>query len=166
MNKNTGNPKDAIGATKIPLGLIPATALAIQSLAHHEGNVKYGRWNWRGNPVRASIYVDACKRHMEKWINGEWADPTTKVPHLGSAIACLNIIIDAKVCGTLIDDRPPSVDYGSFEAELMLVIANLDRLHADKMPRHYTQQDIIPTTNLAMPPLTMREYLRENDERE
>ena len=42
-----GNPKDAIGATKIPLGLVPATALAYQALAHYEGKGKYGGWNWR-----------------------------------------------------------------------------------------------------------------------
>lgn len=139
--KEVGNPKDAIGSAKIPLGLIPYSALCCAALAHYEGNLKYGRWNWRGNKVRASIYLDALNRHIAKWVNGEAVDPVTRVPHLGSAIACLNIIIDAAVQNKLIDDRPPKQEYAELEAELSSVVGHLSRLHADKNPRHYTILD-------------------------
>src|ERR1051326_4742978 len=89
------NPKDIIGSTKVPMSLVPAVTIAYCALGHLEGDLKYGRKNWRHAGVRTSIYLDACLRHLEKFTEGEFADPVTKVPHLANALACISIIIDA-----------------------------------------------------------------------
>lgn len=135
------NPKDGIGATKLPLHLVPSTATALASLAHLDGALKYGKWNWRVAGVRASIYVDACKRHIEKWFHGEDDDPDNGLPHLAMALACLNILIDAQACGKLHDDRPPRAPIEEFFNDLTPHVARLTEKHKDKNPRHWGIED-------------------------
>lgn len=153
--KNT-NPKDGIGATKLPLSLVPPTAIAVASLAHFEGSVKYGRWNWRVAGVRASIYLDAAARHLAKWAEGEENDVESGVPHLGHALACINILIDAQACGKLNDDRAPSVDAPAFMATLTPMVKVIAERHAGKNPRHWSIADTgadEPTWDRPEPPL-------------
>lgn len=100
------NPKDLLGVKKVPLHLIPSASKIYQALAMEDGANKYGPFNWRENKVIASIYVSACMRHLEQWFDGEEYASDSKKPHLGHAIACLGIIIDALETGNLIDDRP------------------------------------------------------------
>ena len=92
----TSNPKDRIGATKLPLTLVPDTLSVFAAMAFAEGASKYGAYNWRIGGARASIYIDAMRRHVAKWWNGEDIDPETGIPHLASAVACLSIILDAE----------------------------------------------------------------------
>lgn len=131
------NPKDGIGATKLPLSLVPPVAIAHASLAHLDGACKYGKWNWRIAGVRASIYIDAALRHITAYNEGEEIAADSGVHHLGHALACLNILLDAASVGKLIDDRPPSGQVVSMQ----LVIANIKDNHKDKSPRHYSIQD-------------------------
>ncbi len=112
-----GNPKDAIGSAKAPSMTVPTTIQALDGLAMLEGALKYGRHNYRAAPVRASVYVDALERHLKSWIEGEEIDPDSDLPHLAKARACLGIILDAQICGTLIDDRPPAKVPPGFFAE-------------------------------------------------
>lgn len=154
--KKSSNPKDAIGATKLPLSLVPATATALASLAHYNGMLKYGAWNWRREGVRASIYLDACLRHVGKWQAGEEVDEEG-VPHLASALACLNIIIDARACGKLTDDRPPPVDLAEHFAELTPLVAELKARHAGRAPRHFTIADAGECRREAGQPGTLEE---------
>lgn len=135
------NPKDAIGAGKAALSLVPATALAYASLAHLNGAMKYGAWNWRKAGVRASIYLDAAMRHLLAWQDGEEADPEDGVPHLAAVLACVNILIDARACGKLTDDRPPSVGAAKVIRAAALEVKRLKDLHADRHPRHWTIAD-------------------------
>lgn len=100
------NPKDRIGITKVPLHLLPLSALTQQALAHLDGALKYGPYNWRDENVAASVYVAACLRHLQKWLNGREKDRDSGVHELGHAIACLNILIDAQLSGKMVDDRP------------------------------------------------------------
>lgn len=136
------NPKDMIGAGKAPLDLVPDTGIILESLAFAEGGLHYGANNYRAIGVRASIYKAAAARHIAKWWNGEECDPKTKVPHLASARACLNIILDAQYMGKLTDDRPPSNP-----ALVKLIddcqenVAHLKELFKDCKPRHYTIKD-------------------------
>jgi hypothetical protein len=135
------NPKDSIGATKLPLSLVPETAIAHASLAHLDGAAKYGAWNWRHAGVRASIYLDAVRRHLAAWQAGEERAADSGVHHLGHALACVNILLDAQACGKLIDDRPPSVDLTTFYATLTPEVARIKARHSDKHPHHYTIKD-------------------------
>mgnify|MGYP000078278579 CR=1 FL=1 len=135
------NPKDSVGATKLPLDLVPATAIAMASLAHLDGALKYGKWNWRDAGVRSSIYVAAALRHIQKWNNGEEFDQDSGVHHLGHALACINILVDSMAQGNLTDDRPPSIDVTAFMNALTGDVKRLNELHAGKNPKHYSIED-------------------------
>ena len=135
------NPKDLIGSNKVPLDLVPVTSMAYQALGHLEGDLKYGLVNWRETGVKTSVYLGAMLRHLGKFINGEDADATTHVPHLGSMLASLGIIVDAKVTGHLVDDRPKSaVEVSAWLDSLEDNVRHLRTLYADKNPVHYTIQ--------------------------
>jgi len=125
------NPKDAVAGERLPLDLWPLTATAMASVAMLNGACKYGRANWRKIPVRATVYVAACQRHMAAWLDGEESDEEG-VPHLASMLASLAIVVDAQAAGTLIDDRPPAGGYRSLASTLTPLVAHLRALHAAK----------------------------------
>jgi len=102
----TTNPKDLLGAKKVGLSSVPAIAIAHEACAMMDGAIKYGAYNWRTNAVVARIYADAAKRHIDLWLEGQEVAEDSGVHHLGHARACLGILLDAKVTGNLIDDRP------------------------------------------------------------
>jgi hypothetical protein len=103
----TENPKDLIGITKPPtLSVIPSTALIHMGQAMADGAEKYGAFNWRDHPVLASIYVDACLRHVMQWWDRETLAKDSGIHHLGHAMACLGILLDAEECDGLEDNRP------------------------------------------------------------
>ncbi len=149
MTTKPANPKDAIGAGKLPLELVPQTAIAYESLAFLEGAAKYGRYNWRAGGVRTSIYVAAAMRHIFKWWNGEDADPDTRVPHLASARACFGIIMDAGECGKLTDDRPPRAPLGTLVTRLEGIAQHVRALFADKRPKQWTIADDVDIGGLS-----------------
>lgn len=105
VEEQSGNPKDKVGSSKVPMNMLPEAAIVHGSLAMLEGALKYGKKNYRHYPVKASVYLDAIERHKEKYASGEDADKTTRVKHLGSIIAGASILLDAELHGTLIDDR-------------------------------------------------------------
>ena len=136
------NPKDAIGSDKLPLHLWPETATALGCIAMLNGALKYGRSNFRAIGVRASIYIDAAKRHLNKWFEGEEVDEEG-VPHLSSALACIAIIVDARAAGKLNDDRMVSGGYIKLLEELTPHVRRLKELHKGKSPKHYNIKDRI-----------------------
>lgn len=103
---DTTNPKDLLGVVKAPLSLLPPIAVAHGAHAMSDGATKYGPYNWREKKVKASIYVDACLRHLLAWQEGEECAPDSGVHHLGHGIACMGILLDAIAHGCLVDDRP------------------------------------------------------------
>ena len=135
------NPKDAIGANKLPLHLWPVPATALGSLALLDGALKYGRTNWRSAGVRASIYVDACQRHLAAWFEGEDSDPDSGLNHLGHALACLAILTDAQHAGKLTDDRMLPGNYRNLIEQLTPEVERLKAKHANKHPHHFTIED-------------------------
>jgi hypothetical protein len=139
-DQKDSNPKDAIGVQKLPLSLVPWVTIAYGSLAHLCGALKYGKWNWRKSGVRASVYLDAIRRHLAKWESGEEVDEEG-VPHLGSIIAGVGIILDARAAGKLTDDRPPRVETGALFDQLTPIVKQLQERHKDKAPKHYTIED-------------------------
>lgn len=102
------NPKDLIGVTKVPtLSVIPSAGLVHTGLAMVNGSDKYGRFNWREHPVKATIYIDAALRHLMAWADMEENAEDSGVHHLGHVMACCAILLDAQEAGNLIDDRVP-----------------------------------------------------------
>jgi hypothetical protein len=135
------NPKDIVGSNKLPLHLFPLTAVAAGCLAFLEGVLKYGRSNFRVVGVRSSIYYDAARRHLDSWFEGEDIDPESGIDHLGKALACIAVLIDAKAAGKLNDDRMVRGGYAEHVARLTPLVAELKARHADKSPTHYTIAD-------------------------
>lgn len=135
------NPKDAIGSDKMPLHLWPETASAMGSLALLDGALKYGRSNFREIGVRASIYVDAAKRHLQFWFEGEDTDPDSGLPHLAHVLACVAILVDAGAADKLNDDRQVRGGYRELMNELTPHVSRLKLQHAAKSPKHYTIAD-------------------------
>lgn len=135
------NPKDLVGSNKLHLHLFPQSAVALGSLAFLEGALKYGRSNWREAGVRASIYVDALNRHMTRWFEGEDIDPDSGIPHLGKALACIAILIDAGYAGKLEDDRmAPGGTIKAIE-QLTPIVEELKKRYGHINPKHYTIKD-------------------------
>lgn len=102
----TVNPKDLVGNTKVSITKLPVIGTIMGAMAMMDGAEKYGPYNWREKDVVAHIYVDAAMRHWMDWFEGQEAASDSKVHHLGHAIACAAIILDAQANGNLIDDRP------------------------------------------------------------
>ncbi len=129
------NPKDLLGVKKPSLSKIPAIALLWESLAMMDGAGKYDPYNWRANKVIASIYIDACKRHLDAWLEGQEKADDSGCHHLGHARACLGILLDAQATGNLIDDRPvtegSSAAYQSVLKEVSAAIPAMQQRHKD-----------------------------------
>ena len=138
------NPKDGIGNTKLPLHLWPPSATAHGSLALLDGMLKYGRLNWRGTEVRASVYVGALMRHIAEWMEGQDVDAKSGLHPLAHGLACLAIILDAQAAGTLVDDRNYPGGYEALAEALTPHVARLQALYADvTAPHHWTIKDAV-----------------------
>lgn len=135
------NPKDIIGSDKIPLHLWPGTATIYGTLGLLEGMLKYGRANWRKTGVRASIYYDAARRHLDAWFEGAENAPDSGVHHLAHVLACIAIIVDAKEAGKLVDDRMYPAKYQETVKRLTHEVKRLKELHKKRNPHHFTIQD-------------------------
>jgi hypothetical protein len=129
------NPKDLLGVKKPSLTKIPAIGQLWEALAMMDGAGKYDPYNWRANKVVASIYIDACKRHLDAWFEGQEKAEDSGVHHLGHAKACLGILLDAQATGNLIDDRPvtesSSAAYQKALSEVMAAIPAMQERHRE-----------------------------------
>lgn len=133
------------------MGLVPDTGNADVAMAFLEGALKYGRFNWRVAGVRASIYNDAVRRHLSKWWNGQNRDSMTRVKHLANLRACVDILLDAEICGMLEDDRPPAMPMSEYIDSLQPHIQHLKQLFDSHSPPQYTQKDY-PRDQTSIPP--------------
>jgi len=102
----TTNPKDLFGIEKVSITKLPPVAVLHAAHAMMNGASKYGPYNWRDKKVVAAIYIDAALRHLLSWFEGEEIAQDSGVHHLGHAMACAAILLDAQSTGNLLDDRP------------------------------------------------------------
>lgn len=136
------NPKDILGSGRLPVHLWPASATAFGCIGLANGALKYGRNNWRETGVRASIYVDAIKRHLDDWFEGEDTDPADGLHNFCGALASLAILIDAYCTGTLRDDRNyAGKGYRKARAQMEPHMQRLRELHKEYTPKHWTIED-------------------------
>lgn len=114
------NPKDAVGIKKWrQYTTVPMTVVWELGVAMLEGARKYGRHNYRVAGVRASVYIDAAKGHLDAWWEGEDIDPDSQLSHITKAIASLVVMRDAMIQKKFVDDRPPkTVEFKAFQANL------------------------------------------------
>jgi hypothetical protein len=130
MNPVLGeNPKDRHGYKKVDVTLLPSIATMHGAHAMMDGARKYGPYNWRGNAVLARVYIAAAIRHLEYWAAGEEQAKDSIVHHLGHAIACCAILLDAQATGNLIDNRAKSPELiAAYDALNALVKAQAERI--------------------------------------
>jgi len=102
---NNTDPKQAAGSKKTPLGLIPAPAMEEIANVLKLGASKYGEYNWRKTVVSTNTYVHAILRHLNAWRDGEDLDPESARSHIAHIAAGCCILLDAKACNTLHDNR-------------------------------------------------------------
>ena len=136
------NPKDVAAAIagRVPMHLMPDSAVIAGNMAFLEGALKYGAYNWRVAGVQATVYLSALRRHLAAWYNGEDMDDESGLPHLWKALSCLVILIDANQVGCLKDDRPVVGEESGMLAALKKVVQELMAKHPDpKGP--YTQAE-------------------------
>jgi len=100
------NPKDVLGAKKVPVGLLPGAGIILGSLAMADGAKKYQPYNWRDQKIQYTIYLDAMERHILALRDGEDNATDSNVHHLGHIIAGASILADAIFGGFVVDNRP------------------------------------------------------------
>jgi len=100
------NPKTKFGLTKPSMSAVPPSALIPLMEAMADGKNKYGLMNWRDKSVSSSVYYDAALRHLMSWYDGEDVAQDSGVHHLGHAMACMAILLDAMHTNNLNDNRP------------------------------------------------------------
>jgi hypothetical protein len=103
--KDETNPKDLLGLKKAPLRLVPWVSIVALARVMKLGAVKYGEKNWRQKKPRASIYFEAALRHLLAYDDGQDIDPESGESHLAHVMANMAILLDAKSCDCLLDDR-------------------------------------------------------------
>jgi hypothetical protein len=137
--KKPTNPKDTVGIKKAPFSTVSAPVMAEVGVAMMEGALKYGRHNFRGVGVRASVYYDATIRHLFSYWEGEDQDPDSGMSHVTKAIASLMVLRDAMIHNKCDDDRPPRSP--EFYKELNTRAGELLKRYGDVNPHHYTIKD-------------------------
>lgn len=128
------NPKDAIGMAKWRVSTtIPQTVMWEVGVGMMEGAMKYGRHNYRVGGVRASVYVDAAKGHIDQWWEGEDTDPDSNLNHITKAICSLIVLRDAMIQNMLTDDRPPKGNVEKVRAEMQAIMDALKQKYPDPL---------------------------------
>ncbi len=99
------NPKALVGRNKPQMHAVPPEVLLLLGKALADGEVKYGRFNWRTKPIVISDYYDAMWRHLVAWYGGEDVAPDSGTHHLAHIMASCAILLDAEAHKALQDDR-------------------------------------------------------------
>lgn len=115
------NPKHFDSGHKVPLYLCPPSIIIAIAHVIAQGHKKPGRsiYNWREAPINLSEYMSAAQRHLLKQIDGEPYDQELSelsgfpVRHEWAVASCMAIIVDARECGTLVDDLPKTKGGGA-----------------------------------------------------
>lgn len=134
------NPKELVALGKITYSALPSAVVAEVGLAMLEGELKHGASNFLASPIRAKVYYDSTRRHIEDWWRGRDIDPTCNVHEITKAIASLMVLRAAMINGNFVDDRPPPPPE-EFFTDLEKRTRDLIEQHKDKTPRHYTIAD-------------------------
>jgi hypothetical protein len=128
----TTNPKDLLGSKKVSISKLPMAGIIHGAHGMMNGAKKYGPFNWREKDVIASIYIDAMLRHIAAWFEREEMAEDSGVHHLGHAIACASILLDAQENGNLIDDRPNAKQREVIKKLLNRLEAKMKEMNGDK----------------------------------
>ena len=107
---------------KVPLDLIPLSAMIECARVFDYGRNKYAAWNW-AKGMDWSVPYGCLLRHMAAWFDGEDNDPESGLPHLGHAMC--NLVMLSTFARTYRegDDRPARWLGASVEEVAFRVVA-------------------------------------------
>lgn len=105
MGDNNPKAARATAEGKLRLDLIDTAMTHPTSRVLAHGADKYGKRNWRVEPIYASTYVAALRRHIDAWADGLDADLDSGEHPLAHVSATVDVVLDALKHGTLVDDR-------------------------------------------------------------
>lgn len=126
MTTKDTNPKDAVGTKKWrQYCTVPTTIIWELGVAMLEGARKYGRHNYRVAGVRASVYIDAAKGHIDQWWEGEDIDIESGLSHITKAMASLAVLRDAMINDMVNDDRPPKANLDRVRTEMQKAVEGI-----------------------------------------
>ncbi len=134
------NPKDALGRAKPPLSVLPVPVMYEAAAGCLEGGCKYRLYNYRVARILASIYYDACMRHMMAYWEGEDIDPESGIHHVGKTISNLIVFRDALMNDMVDDDRPPRAKAG-WMGRIQKLVDGVHERHPNPLPP-YTHEGI------------------------
>ena len=112
--KTIDNPAEKPSSLKVNSFLVPPIARALEAVVMALGAAKYGPFNWRQKPIKASTYIAKIQRHLDQWTDGDDDDPESLVSHLAHLRADAGIMLDAQKTGNLIDDRVKGAGISKF----------------------------------------------------
>lgn len=95
---------------KIPLELLPVTALEEIAKALDFGKGKYGAWNWTGGIAWMRV-IGALMRHVLAFKRGEDKDPESGLSHLAHAGCCILFLLTYEKTRKSFDDRYKEVTH-------------------------------------------------------
>jgi hypothetical protein len=166
MTQPDNNPKTRVGgANKVPLHLVPATAVAHMAMAYADGGLKYQPFNWRVEPISASVYYGAMRRHMDVWWEGEDYDTFVDdqgvehqgAHHLGAVMACCAMILDSmERPGGLNDNRPPRSNFHALLEQLAARLPALKNRPTVMFDLHEIPRQPLPVVQVVEEPALLR----------
>lgn len=133
------NPKDGFGTLKACLSWVPEEVIFELAVAMAEGGFKYGGFNYLAAQPRATVYTDACKRHLfqfERLHEETDTESGAGLHHITKAIASLVVLRAAMISGGWIDDRGPPAPAG-FLADLGERMKMLAKAFPDPVAKYY-----------------------------
>lgn len=137
LTRKDTNPKDAVGTVKWrQYCTVPTTIIWELGVAMLEGARKYGRHNYRVSGVRASVYVDAAKGHIDQWWEGENIDSDSGLSHITKAMASLAVLRDAMINDMVVDDRPPKANLDRVRVEMQEAVEGIFARYPDAVPAY------------------------------
>jgi hypothetical protein len=89
---------------KVPMSLLPRSALTAEAAVLAFGAKKYAAHNWRKGMVWSRL-LDAALRHLTAFADGEDVDPETGLSHLAHLRCCAGFLIEYQEKGLGQDDR-------------------------------------------------------------
>lgn len=161
--KHEPNPKKLMGDKKPPLHLLPLAGKIHQSLAHMDGDLKYGFENWNETPVEKLTYIGAIERHTGLYKYGENYARDTNVHNLGAVMACCAILLDAELNGNLIDNTRHSKATCDLLHNAESVVEALKEMQREREAAKQTKIDKEWAEAEAQRPLTATEVVAEGN---
>lgn len=90
---------------KVPISLVPPSAIRAIARVFGYGAKKYAPRNWERG-MKWTIPYECAMRHLLAWMDGEENDKESGLPHLEHAICNLAILIEYQKTYRQGDDRP------------------------------------------------------------